>query len=64
MKTLCDLGVSINLMPLSIFKKLGLGNPNPTTMRILMDDRMVLRPIGIFHDVFVKVESFIFPADL
>ena len=32
-------------------------------MRLLMADRMVKRPIGILHDVLVKVESFIFPAD-
>ena len=61
-KALCDLGASINLMPLSIYKKLGLGNPKPTAMRLLMVDRTV-RPIGILHDVLVKVESFIFPAD-
>ena len=50
-------------MPLLIYKKLGLGDPNPTTMRLLMADRTVKRPIGILHDVLVKVESFIFPAD-
>ena len=49
-------------MPLSIYKKLGLGDPNPTVMRLLMADRIVKSPIGILHDVLVKVESFIFPA--
>ena len=62
-KALCDLGASINLMPLSIYKKLGLGDPKPTAMWLLMADRTVKRPIGILHDVLVKVESFIFPAD-
>ena len=62
-KALFDLGVSINLMPLSIYKKLGLGDPKPTSMRLLMADRIVKKPIGILHDVLVKVESFIFPAD-
>ena len=51
-------------MTLSIYKKLGLGDPKPTAMRLLMADRTVKRPIGILHDVLVKVESFIFPADL
>ena len=32
-------------------------------MRLLMTDRTVKQPIGILHDVLVKVESFIFPAD-
>ena len=62
-KALCDLGASINLMPLSIYKKLGLGDPKPTNMRLLMADRTVKRPIRILHDVLVKVESFIFPTD-
>ena len=62
-KALCYMGASINLMPLSIYKKLGLGDPKPTAMRLLMVDRTVKRPIGILHDVLVKVESFIFPAD-
>ena len=46
-----------------IYKKLGLGDPKPTAMRLLMADRTVKRPIGILHDVLVKVESFIIPAD-
>ncbi|KAK4706282.1 hypothetical protein R3W88_034166 [Solanum pinnatisectum] len=62
-KALCDLGASINPMPLSIYKKLGLGDPKPTAMRLLMADRTVKRPISVFHDVLVKVESFIFSAD-
>ena len=33
-KYLCDLGASINLMPLSIFKKLGLPDPKPTYMSL------------------------------
>ncbi|PHT51794.1 Cytochrome c oxidase subunit 3 [Capsicum baccatum] len=62
-KALCDLGSSINLMPLSIYKKLGLGDPTPTNMRLVMADRSVKRPVGILNDVLVKVSSFIFPAD-
>ena len=50
-------------MPLSIYKKLGLGYPKPTAMRLLMADRTVKRPIGILHDVLVQLESFIFLVD-
>ena len=32
-------------------------------MLLLMVDRTVKRPIGVLHDVLVKVESFIFPVD-
>ena len=50
-------------MPLSIYQKLGLGDPKPTAMQLLMADQTVKRPIGILHDVLVKVESLIFPVD-
>ena len=41
LKALCDLGASINLMPLSIYKMLGLGDPKPTAMRLVMAYRTV-----------------------
>ena len=50
-------------MTLSIYKKLGLDDPKPTVMSLLMADRTVKRPIGILHDVLVNVASFIFSAD-
>src|SRR5687767_2944271 len=62
-KALCDLGASINLIPYSIYKQLGLGEPKPTNMRLLIADRTIKRPIGILYDVLVKVDRFIFPAD-
>ncbi|XP_049397260.1 uncharacterized protein LOC125861390 [Solanum stenotomum] len=62
-KALCDLGASINLMPLAIYKKLGLGVPKPTSMRLMRADRSAKRPVGILCDVLVKVDIFIFPAD-
>ena len=61
-KALCDLWASVNLMPLSIYKNLGLGDPKPTSMRLLIAYRTVKRPIGILQDVLVKVKSFIFLA--
>ncbi|XP_049391604.1 uncharacterized protein LOC125856053 [Solanum stenotomum] len=62
-KALCDLRACINLMPLAIYKQLGLGVPKPITMRLMMADRSVKRPVGILCDVLVKVDTFIFPAD-
>ena len=50
-------------MSLFIYKKLSFGNPMPTAMWLLMPNRIVKRPIGILHDVLVKVESFICPTD-
>ncbi|XP_049364123.1 uncharacterized protein LOC125828843 [Solanum verrucosum] len=62
-KALCDLGVSINLMPYAIYKQLGLGEPKATTMRLLMADRSIKHPTGILYDILVKVDRFIFSAD-
>ena len=62
-KALCDLGASINLMPLSIFRPLGLGEARPTTVTLQLADRSLKHPRGIIEDVLVKVDKFIFPAD-
>ncbi|XP_070007290.1 uncharacterized protein [Nicotiana sylvestris] len=44
-KALCDLGASINLMPYSIFKTLGIGQPRATSMRLQMANRTKKRPL-------------------
>ncbi|XP_073279577.1 uncharacterized protein [Primulina huaijiensis] len=62
-KALCDLCVSINLVPLSMFRKLGLGERKPTSMSLELADRSVKYPRGVIEDVLVKVDKFIFPAD-
>ena len=62
-KALCDLGASINLMPLSIFKKLGLGEPTPTNVSLFMADRSVKFHVGIIENVLVKVDTLVFPVD-
>ncbi|XP_073300504.1 uncharacterized protein [Primulina huaijiensis] len=60
---LCDLGASINFMPFSVFRKLGLGVPKPTRMSLQLADRSVKYPRGVIEDVLVMVDKFIFPAD-
>ncbi|KAK4737370.1 hypothetical protein R3W88_001067 [Solanum pinnatisectum] len=62
-KALCNLGASINLMPYGIYKQLGLGEPKPTIIRLLMADRSIKHHVGILYDILVKVYRFIFPAD-
>ncbi|XP_054782728.1 uncharacterized protein LOC129290033 [Prosopis cineraria] len=62
-KALCDLGASINLMPLSIFNKLELGEARPTTVTLQLADRSLAYPRGVIEDVLVKVDKFIFPVD-
>ncbi|XP_070013131.1 uncharacterized protein [Nicotiana sylvestris] len=60
---LCDLGESINLMSLSLYKKLGLGAPKPTTVMLQLADRSIAYPEGVIEDVLLKIRKFIFPAD-
>nr|GEW23433.1 reverse transcriptase domain-containing protein [Tanacetum cinerariifolium] len=60
---LADLGASINLMPLSIWKKLSLPELTPTLMTLKLADRSITRPKGVAEDVFVKVRKFHFPTD-
>nr|GFC08566.1 reverse transcriptase domain-containing protein [Tanacetum cinerariifolium] len=60
---LADLSASINLMPLSIWKKLSLPELTPTRMTLELADRSITRPKGIAEDVFVKVGKFYFLTD-
>nr|GEV47135.1 reverse transcriptase domain-containing protein [Tanacetum cinerariifolium] len=60
---LADLGASINLMPLSIWKKLRLPTLNDTKMVLELADRTISKPTGVVENVFVKVGKLYFPAD-
>ena len=62
-KALCDSGANINLIPLSVVKRLSLGVLTPTTMSLQMADISMAQPKGILEDVLVKVGKFIFPMD-
>ncbi|XP_022881102.1 uncharacterized protein LOC111398436 [Olea europaea var. sylvestris] len=61
--SLCNLGASVNLMPLSVYRSLGLGEAKSTTISLQLADRLIKRPKGIIEYVLVKVDKFIFPAD-
>ncbi|XP_047940746.1 uncharacterized protein LOC125188051 [Salvia hispanica] len=54
-KALCDLGASINLMPLSFFRKMKIGTLKPTRITLQMTDRSVTYPKGIIEDVLVTL---------
>nr|GFA01782.1 reverse transcriptase domain-containing protein [Tanacetum cinerariifolium] len=51
---LADLGASINLMPLSIWKKLRLPTLNDTKIVLELVDRTISKPTGVAENVFVK----------
>ncbi|XP_017631159.1 uncharacterized protein LOC108473870 [Gossypium arboreum] len=62
-KTLCDLGASINLMPLSTFRKLGIGYMKSTVVTLQPVDRSLAQPEREIKDVLVRVDKFIFSVD-
>ncbi|GJV84590.1 reverse transcriptase domain-containing protein [Tanacetum coccineum] len=62
-KALSDLGASINLMPLSVWKELGLPKLISIQMTLELANRDICTPKGIAKDVFVLVGKFTFPAD-
>ena len=57
-KALLDLGASVNLLPYSVYKQLGLWELKPTTITLSLADRSVKIPKGIVEDVLVKVDKF------
>ncbi|KAK8690794.1 hypothetical protein V6N13_074320 [Hibiscus sabdariffa] len=62
-KALCDPRVSINLMPKSVFQKLGIGEAKPTTVMLQLADHSYVQPEGKIEDILVQFDKFIFPAD-
>eukprot|EP00256_Glycine_max_P030546 XP_006574133.2 uncharacterized protein LOC102662154 [Glycine max] len=61
-KTLIDLGANINLMPLSLCRRIGELEIMPTRMTLQLGDRSITRPYGVIEDVLVRVKHFTFPA--
>nr|GFB49547.1 reverse transcriptase domain-containing protein [Tanacetum cinerariifolium] len=61
---LADLGASINLMPLSIWKKLRLPTLNDTKMVLELAERTISKPMGVAENVFVKVGDILIPEAL
>ncbi|GKC21251.1 reverse transcriptase domain-containing protein [Tanacetum coccineum] len=51
---LADLDASLNLMPLSVWKKISLPELTPTCMTLELADRSITKPIGIAEDVYHK----------
>ncbi|XP_062075231.1 uncharacterized protein LOC133779264 [Humulus lupulus] len=60
---LCDLGANINLMPMSVYRHLGIGEVRSTTMTLQLANRSLAYPDGKIEDVLVKVDKFISPVD-
>ncbi|XP_020961248.1 uncharacterized protein LOC110263795 [Arachis ipaensis] len=62
-RALCDLGVSINLMPLCVMKRLQIQELNPTKIVLQMADKSIKHAHGVVENILVKVEKFFLPVD-
>ena len=62
-KAVLDLGASVNLLPYSVYKQLGLGELKPTNITLSLADRLVKIHKGIVEDVLVKVDKFYYLVD-
>ena len=62
-KAFINLGASINLMSLSMCRRIGELEIMPTRMTLLLADHSITRPYGVVEDVLVKVRQFTFPTD-
>ncbi|RVW83967.1 hypothetical protein CK203_047327 [Vitis vinifera] len=63
-KALLDLRASVNLLPYSVYKQLGLGELKPTSITLSLADRSVKIPREVTEDVLVQVDNFYYPIDL
>ena len=62
-KVLLDLGASVNLLPYSMYKQLGLGELKPTSITLSLADRSIKIPKGTIEDVLIQVDRFYYPVD-
>ena len=62
-KALLDLGESVNLLPYSMYKQLGLGELKPTSITLSLADRSIKILKGTVEDVLIQVDKFYYPVD-
>ena len=62
-KALLDLGASVNLLPYSMYKQLGLGELKPTSITLSLADKSIKIPTGTVEDVLIQVDKFYYPVD-
>ena len=62
-KALLDSRASVNLLPYSMYKQLGLGELKPTSITLSLADRSIKIPKGTIEDVLIQVDRFYYPVD-
>ncbi|RYR14419.1 hypothetical protein Ahy_B04g070974 [Arachis hypogaea] len=62
-RALCDLGASINLLPLSLVKKLQINEIMPTDVIIRLADKTQKQATEVVENVLLKVGKYFLPTD-
>ncbi|KAK8567126.1 hypothetical protein V6N13_005038 [Hibiscus sabdariffa] len=62
-RAMCDLGASINVMPLSVYNTLSVDPLKEMRIIVQLADRSIVYPEGVLENVLVQVNELIFPAD-
>ncbi|XP_071705358.1 uncharacterized protein [Rutidosis leptorrhynchoides] len=62
-KCLTDSGASINLMPLSVYSRLGLDELKSTNTGVRLINQSISKPIGIAENLVIRIGELEFPAD-
>ena len=59
-RCLCDLGAGVNLMPLSVSKRLGITNFKPLRISLILADRYIRFVVGLVENVHVRVGNVLY----
>jgi len=62
-KAMCDLGASVSLLPLSLFKRTGIGELKPSEVTLKLADRTNIHPMGFIEDIPIEVGGIFIPTD-
>ncbi|GJW41046.1 MAK10-like protein [Tanacetum coccineum] len=63
MDALVDQGSDVNVMPISIYKRLTDERPVETDIRLSVVSHSYIYPLGIAEDVLVDVVGYVYPVD-
>ena len=62
-KALLDPGASVNLLPYSMYRQLGLGEIKPISITLSLADMSIKIPKGTVEDILIQVDNFYYPVD-
>ena len=63
MGAVLDIGASINLMPLELYKLLKIQSIKPTSMTLIMVDNSPKTPVGVVEEVHMNVHGLTVPME-